>query len=295
MPPPKKKVKVIHPPYPKANQVRPRPSTAKSDERNSAAWKVGYNNKRATEPSCSPVNTMELCPVWRKLPNELVDEILTAHVNCYQNDDPAYTWVTLRQLSHTQKRRIEEHFERYWLPKLSISLKTWDGRYHLPECYPDYVLDTTAGGKDGYGVGRATFVTDIKNMDLDSESDEDSGSDSETTNTRLGELHQAWKDYSPLNNRIITVRLGERPFFLHGANRSGRILNDTDLPGLEILDRDGFQISFLWKEAMNELLREEMFMRKWSDLKVRLSFSISAGGVLADLPELGQSALILTW
>jgi hypothetical protein len=56
------------------------------------------------------------------------------------------------------------------------------------------------------------------------------------------------------------VRLGEG--YLNGGFRGGYILNDTDLPGRQILERG---IRFPWKDAMNELLREEMYMRKVGD------------------------------
>lgn len=185
---------------------------------------------------------MALSEIWHGLPRELVEQILTHHVDSHW-EDPAYTWVRLRHLSSDQKHRIERHFESSWLPKLNITLY-----YHTRDQFEYSLVQDKANRVSA--DGKATFVFVIGPNATDD------------TDPKV-----AWDDYSVALNRNITVRLGES--WLSGGCKGGYILNDTDLPGLEVLD-DGRRIRFCWKGAMDELLREEMYMRRVGEELVRI-------------------------
>ncbi|KAK4135197.1 hypothetical protein BT67DRAFT_455274 [Trichocladium antarcticum] len=175
---------------------------------------------------------MALSDIWQSTPPELVGQILSHHVDAHLDMDPAYVWVRLRQLSSLQKHRIERRFATFWLPKLSITLYVdahQQFEYSLHETAPD---------------GQATFKP--------------------PPDTDVSDLETAWAAYSPPNNSNITVRLGEG--YLNGGCNGGYLVNDTNLPLLvhqhETSSGVGESIRFCWKAAMNELLREEVYMRK---------------------------------
>jgi hypothetical protein len=175
---------------------------------------------------------MALSEIWRDLPRELVEQVLSHHVDAHFETDPACTWVRLRQLSSNQKHCIERHFEAFWLPKLSITL------YHRTRGQFDFTPDETT---EVTSDGKATFKAPL-------------GSDTKA----------AWEAYDSAATKPITVRLGEG--YLNGGFKGGYLVNDTSLPGLELHgDEKGERISFDWKAAMNELLREEMYMRRVGD------------------------------
>lgn len=70
-------------------------------------------------------------------------------------------------------------------------------------------------------------------------------------------IKPTWEEYST-GNRCVTVRLGEG--ILNNGFAGGYILNDTFLPGLQV-EEDGHTVGFRWREALGELMREEMFMK----------------------------------
>lgn len=182
---------------------------------------------------------MKLSNIWQALPGDVVELILEHHVDDYAGD-PAYTWAVLRHVSAAQKRLIERRFEVFWLPLLNITL------YHGTGNHFDYEFDrdaqATGSGSDGIGSGEATFSRVAS-----------------TSPITPGEVMEAWAAYNPASCRSVTVRLGEG--YLSGGCKGGYILNDTGLPGLEVLD-GGESIRFRWKEAMDELLREELYIRR---------------------------------
>ncbi len=205
--------------------------------------------------------------LWGNLPIELVEHTFSQLVEAHIYTDPAYTWVCLRQLSAHQKHTIELHFQSFWLPKISITL--YAGTRHKFE----YAIDDNAGAANPDGSGRVAFSvhrqvhSPIFGLSQDSRP-------GRLTNRYLRE---AWNRYDPAANRNITVRLGEG--YLAQGCRGGYLLNDTDLPGLQISPAG--KIRFLWKDALNELLREEIYMRK-------------AGDDLVCLPALPSIGMLLT-
>jgi hypothetical protein len=193
---------------------------------------------------------LPLSPIWRELPNDLTQLILAHLVSAQFDSDPADTWTRLRHVSAHQKRVIEHRFARVWLPRLSITL--YGGVRHKVE----YQLDVDASGSkpadddDGY----ATFAIDQHLHQPRA---------GITQASRPGRLtgqyiRSVWTQYDPTKNRIITVRLGEG--VLNGGVKGGYLLNDTGLPGLVVLP--GEKIRFCWKGTVDELLREEIYMRR---------------------------------
>ncbi|KAL2020775.1 hypothetical protein VTK56DRAFT_7973 [Thermocarpiscus australiensis] len=179
--------------------------------------------------------SMALSDIWLELPRELVGQILDHHVDDYFGNDPAYTWVQLRHVSAHQKHAIERRFEEFWLPKLNVTV------YEGSSSWMDYILEDTPDSPNPTADGRVIFFLDPECS---------------------GDPKTAWAAYKPTTHRNVTVRLGEA--YLSGGCRGGYIVNDTDLPGLEVLD-DGRRIRFCWKDAVNELLREELYMRRVGD------------------------------
>ena len=201
--------------------------------------------------------------LWSKLPNELIELIFSQLVDAHIYTDPAYTWVCLRQLSAHQKHTIELRFRSFWLSKISITL--YAGTRHKFE----YVIDDVTGAANPDEGGRVIFSvgrqihSPIFGLNQDSRP-------GRMTNRYLRE---AWDLYDPAANRNITVRLGEG--YLARGCKGGYLLNDTHLPRLQV-SRAG-KIRFLWKEAVNELLREEMYMRQaGDDLVCAPAFSLDA-------------------
>lgn len=191
--------------------------------------------------------TMELSPIWRHLPGDVAELIFSDMVNSHFDTDPAYTWVCLRHLSAHLKRIIERRFGEHWLPKLSITL------YGNNRDRIEYRFDTALASNPD-ADGRVTFFAEhhvhVPRVNVIQVS-----APGRVTGLYL---HKIWGRYNPTQNRNITVRLGEG--YLSGGCMGGYIVNDTDLPGLKVLNRG--KIRFLWKEAMNELLREEVYMTK---------------------------------
>jgi hypothetical protein len=211
---------------------------------------------------------LSMSPIWRALPGDITEHILSLLVSTHFHTDPAYTWTTLRHLSAHQKRVIEHRFARFWLPRLSITL--YAGVRHKIE----YALDQTStptpppshndAADDGDDKDKVVFAVQrqVHNPLLGVSQDSRPGK------LAARYLRRAWEQYDPAVHRNITVRLGEG--FLSGGCRGGYILNDTDLPGLEVLAGNGNKIRFCWKGAVDELFREEMFMRRVGEQMVCL-------------------------
>ncbi|KAK3295176.1 uncharacterized protein B0H64DRAFT_459056 [Chaetomium fimeti] len=187
---------------------------------------------------------MNLSRIWLSLPHDMTEEIFSHTVDTHFFADPAYTWTQLRRLSAHQKRVIERRFREYWLPKLTITVYAGSSRRY------DYAFAETPTTPESADRDSVMFVlqTQIQtpliglNQDL---------------NVAKKHLKKAWHMYDPATYRNITVRLGEG--VLSGGCRGGYTLNDTHLPGLKLLKSGN--IRFNWKEAISELLREEMHMR----------------------------------
>ncbi|KAH6635809.1 major facilitator superfamily domain-containing protein [Chaetomium tenue] len=196
---------------------------------------------------------MQLSPIWRSLPDDLAEQVFALHVKAHFFTDPAYTWTQLRHLSAHQKRVVERRFQAYWLPKLSISLYASASHrfdYGMGEDTQQATTATTSVADDGSVV----FAMQRQVHNPLAGISQDLGLGRFTRKY----LRKAWGMYDPAACRNITVRLGEG--VLSGGCRGGYILNDTHLPGVELLEGGG--IRFDWKGAIDELLREEMYMRK---------------------------------
>lgn len=210
---------------------------------------------------------MEFSPIWRSLPIELVEQVFMHHVNAHFFTDPAYTWTQLRQLSGHQKRIVERHFRVYWLPRMSITLYASPSHrfeYGLDESVTTQQSATSAasidGGRDN-GAGVVIFAMQQQIHSPLAGISQDLGFGRFTRQY----LRKVWDMYHPATHRNITVRLGEG--VLSGGYRGGYILNDTHLLRLEMLESG--KIRFEWKGTVNELLREEMYMRKVGEKMVR--------------------------
>ncbi|KAK3322950.1 hypothetical protein B0H66DRAFT_217428 [Apodospora peruviana] len=196
-----------------------------------------------------------LSPIWHHLPQEIVETILTHHVDSFIDRDPALAWVQLRQISGYQLRRIERHFRQHWLPKMSITLYSPDaGCWSIEYFFHAFDEDN-----------KKIVIFAAEELALNSWPVFTQGFEPAAT------ILDVWADFarSPINKRNITVRLGEG--VLSGGYHGGYIVNDTDLPGLQHPPRaeQGRYVQFDWMRAMNELLREEMFMRNVADKMVR--------------------------
>ncbi|KAL2261490.1 hypothetical protein VTK26DRAFT_4065 [Humicola hyalothermophila] len=246
-----------------------------------------------TQPSKPPAYSASptMSPIWRTLPLELADEILSHLVAAHIATDPAYTWTRLRHVSAAQKRAIERDFAAYWLGGkaraqtqtqrkegkgeeeeeeeereqgrccFSVSLFFWTvGPMDYERCdvswrkgarTPGEEEEGGGGGgggkEEGLGFvdpeGRVTLALTLR----------------DDVPWNLEDVQRAWERYDPVRMRNFTVRLGEG--VLNGGCQGGYIVNDTDLPGLEVLE-GGRKIRFLWKEAVGLLLQEEMYMRR---------------------------------
>ena len=190
---------------------------------------------------------MILSTIWASLPNDVTEYIFELLVDAHFYTDPAYTWVVLRQLSQHQKRAIEIRFASFWISKLTITL--YSGARHKYE----YAIDEQARLPNPDGSDQIIFSlqrqTHTPLLGI--------SQDSMPGRIGLKSLEGAWNKYDPVHARNITVRLGEG--WLSAGCRGGYLVNDTDIPGLRVLPSG--RIHFLWKKAMNELLREEMYMR----------------------------------
>jgi hypothetical protein len=173
---------------------------------------------------------------------ELIEDVLAYHVDAYV-DDPAYQWATLRKLSAFQKRRIERHFHNYWLPKLSISI------YSGVNWSLDYTYE-----KSGTSLGEDEFVTFQHNS-----------RQLQKWNVEDGFVRTLWAQHN-INDPKAILRFGEG--VLNGGIRGGYIINDSELPGLKIVD-NGKSIVFKWKEALSALFREEILLRNLRSSMVR--------------------------
>lgn len=191
--------------------------------------------------------TATLSSIWRALPSDITEQILTRLVDAHFHTDPAYTWSALRHLSAHQKRVLERRFATFWLPKLSITLYgrvTHQVEYRFLATSPDDAAD--AEHEDD---AKATFAVPedaLRAIERRGGGWVDGG------------LRGMWADYDLTANRNVTVRLGEG--LLNGGCWGGYMVNNTALPGLEVLE--GGKIRFEWKRAVDELLREEMWMRR---------------------------------
>ncbi|KAL2134413.1 hypothetical protein VTI74DRAFT_252 [Chaetomium olivicolor] len=183
--------------------------------------------------------------VWSPAPYDVTEMILDHHVESYFMRDPAYTWTHLRHTTKHQMRAIERRFRQFWLPKMSITLYT--GR----EGHADYAFQNLDPSSEDMAIfsmsAHATMLPRAQEQ--------------EQQKHLHNAIAHAWGHYDPATNRNITVRLGEGQ--LNADFQGGYILNDTDLPGLQVLEPT--KISFKWKVSINELLREEMYMRKVGD------------------------------
>jgi hypothetical protein len=215
---------------------------------------------------------MALSQIWGGLPGDLAEQILSQLVAVHFHADPAYTWVCLRQLSAHQKRVIEYRFGQFWLPKLSITLYT--GARHKFEYAMDLGTWTPLSDTATFAIQRQ-----VHNPLLGISQDSMPGQ------VMRQHLKEAWARCDSEPARNITVRLGEG--YLNGGCRGGYILNDTDVPGRQILERGG--IRFPWKDAMNELLREEMYMRKVGDEMVCLAVVVKTGSAVLTISQFADA------
>ncbi|KAF1979105.1 hypothetical protein BU23DRAFT_148135 [Bimuria novae-zelandiae CBS 107.79] len=162
------------------------------------------------------------------LPAELVEEILTALVDSY-NDDPAYQWNQLRNLSSFQRQCIEKHFENFWLPKLIIS--AFSGIWFSWE----YTLDST-DALLSEGIATYRHILDPSNS--------------------MNHLLQEKWEYP--SGPAVFLRFGEG--FLKRGLRGGYIVDDLEPTGLEV-SNEGLTMRFNWRRTLDALFREEMLLR----------------------------------
>lgn len=182
-----------------------------------------------------------------ELPPELKEQILSELVDDF-DDDPAQQWM-LRHLSHHQKHRVEQRFRDFWLPKLIIT------QYLGASVSIDYTLVRLE--KPSVSASDADELDYVAHFQA-------------TLNPLFGikpeYLLEMWKQHS-VENPNAHLRLGEG--LLNDGFRGGYIINDTELPGLQV-DESGTNIRFDWHGAFNALLREEIMLRKVHDKMVSL-------------------------
>ncbi|OTB07043.1 hypothetical protein M426DRAFT_93206 [Hypoxylon sp. CI-4A] len=195
----------------------------------------------AAAATIAPTTTTITADLWEKLPLELVERILDLLVDDHHHD-PAYQWTTLRHTARRQMRRIERHFLRHWVPRLTVTL------YSGPRCQIDYRLSSRAGEDGLEDDTRVRFQT------LGAAA----GGLSSNSLLNKGDIRSLWDQYG-FENRVAHLRLGEG--VLSGGMTGGYIVNDTEIVDLTVQD-DGLAIFFDWRRTLDALLREEVMMRR---------------------------------
>ncbi|KAI0108482.1 hypothetical protein F4814DRAFT_59693 [Daldinia grandis] len=204
--------------------------------------------------------------LWERLPLELIERILDLLVDDY-DQDPAYQWATLRHTARREMRRIERHFLRYWVPKLTITL------YSGPRCQIDYKLSNHTS-EGGFETSRVRFQTSGASL-------------SNSLNKR--EIHVLWSKYS-FENRVAHLRLGEG--ILNKGMTGGHIVNDTDIADLKV-ENDGLDIIFNWRKTLDALLREEVMMRRLqAEMTLDKKMKLAAEHRWPPFPRIQRLALV---
>lgn len=225
-----------------------------------------------TSPRISPSTTLSptLSAIWRFLPDDIAEHILSVLVKQHLYTDPAYTWTKLRHLSAHQKRVIERVFEEIWVPRLGVTVYTGSKdrfEYRFKRVLP---LGGSGRGENPLGEDRDRGVKGSKVLlTVDKLIHWPILGVSQTL--ELGRqtrefLVKAWHHAGSMQGTMVVVRLGEGT--MKGGCRGAYLVNDTALPGLEVLGNG--DIAFDWKGATDELLREEMYMRRVGDEMVIL-------------------------
>lgn len=156
-----------------------------------------------------------------------------------------------------QKRRIENNFRIQWLRHISITL-------HLParnnSAYTtsrDFFLGPIQDRQRGRDI--AIFVA-VEHPTPGPPADQFINDEQDLM------LKPFWDCYmSSALKKHVTVRFGEE--VLNRGIRGGHIVNNTELPELEVSE-SGTEISFHWKAALQELMQEDMYMRRFTVKRV---------------------------
>ncbi|KAK3314882.1 hypothetical protein B0H66DRAFT_324954 [Apodospora peruviana] len=193
-----------------------------------------------------------------KLPNELVEEILSAHVRSFDHN-PSYQWIQLRHLSRRQRHLIETYFRKFWLPTVSITL--YLGGHHQIDYKFSSVEWSGAGNLDTDSTNReeSTFLAVFRADQSTVFHDRDTPNP--FTPAALARL---WREYlaetKPDCGRTASIRFGEG--VLNGGLSGGYIFNVAELHGLQFDASDGSEIWFRFRETITSVMRDEFRLRQ---------------------------------
>lgn len=172
---------------------------------------------------------------------EIIDLIISSLISLYDHD-PAYQWSRLRFITRFHKRELEHYFLRFWLPKLTIAVPSFD-----------FIVDYAAWGINKK-TGHACFKMRSGFNELQSHPIMQPfwAEHIMSTTYPLGD--------EIMRNRTLLIRLGVG--VLSDGFSSGHIISDIRLPSLNA-NEDGTNIWFDWKVLFTRMFSEEMLMRKF--------------------------------
>ncbi|KAF1996033.1 hypothetical protein P154DRAFT_327787 [Amniculicola lignicola CBS 123094] len=201
------------------------------------------------------------------LPRELKDVILTHLIHHPSHTrNPAYQWTVLRHLTPYHRRQLELYFRTFWLPTLILTI------YYRKSVSVDFRAERMH--KDGRTVrfrAREGWDELMKEFGYGKEADV------EICWTRRiwrgiagGNLYEAAAGASGLR---MVWRLGVGEGVLNGGLGGGWIVSDALVRGIRVGDGGEF-IWVDWRAVFDEILGDEMRMRKWTETLVgtRLGF-----------------------
>lgn len=170
-----------------------------------------------------------------RLPRELVEEILTIHVNSDHTFD--YLWTQLRRLSPYQKARIEERFFTRLLPLLGIVIHSGQSGARRSHSYT-FVHDTSVNNSSNDKVRYSRFksgkpVHMVGKFTMESWTEHDIPDHPEA-------------DWGP-------ARIG-----LHSNGMiGGYTISNSEVPGL-MVDETGAEVQFEWRAFFAAAARESI-------------------------------------
>jgi hypothetical protein len=228
-------------------------------------------------------------PQLSVLPRELIDAILAELISLC-DDDPAYQWACLRNITRYYRPQIEQHFLSFWVPKLTLTLTDVLPGMHFAHLKEDRKStesqDGARNGEDHTARFAALYTkkpyawlvgTKMEHVPDDFEhrlcltSGQASADLSDWFEKDMGLQEQsdeferrtcpARQDDPELKSAFVTLGEG----FLDRGYTKGGIMNHFDsIPGLSIGSATK-GLCLDWKAVFTQLFGEEMLMRRFRD------------------------------